>query len=567
MKKRVLALALTLMLCLGLIPATQAAGASFSDVPESHWAYADVEAAASAGLMNGTGNGAFSPDMKVSAAQFLTLVGRVVFPEVKAEGADWYGPYVSVAQSMGLLEGTLVNVDDLGVEITRYDMAAILQAAAKVMGINDKTATQSDVADYMDIPNRYTQAVLAVYGMGLIRGDQEGRFNGANTMTRAEVAVVVNRLAQVQVQGATYRVEVRHKELPQDVLVVGESTYVWDSEDPWSEAPYKIDHDLAGFSCTSSNTDVVTVAEGINTDQWLMTAVGVGTATVTITDPYGVSGSREVTVVEQRENMGTTTQKVYMSPPYYETYTLRGAANTKSTYLSAVPYEIRYTRDGGKTFQVVYTGVTPAFEEGDWYKASQEIELEFPEGAFYGLNSGLYCSIDAVVDGQRWVTPDRRTDGRNRAEVRSLSHAWKNDHWVDDTFYLNTKLTPPEGEKISFVFDGHLRARRSAGGYAGAANFAVQLRLSDGTIVGETIANEGGVFSMDCVIDVLDLPDSYFTSTNIFAVTYTGDLDGDHYEWQSVRPYYSFESLHIWDSRAKGPDSSRWEYDVSPVKQ
>lgn len=554
LKKRLTALVLAGAMLLGLGASSLAAGTSFSDVPESHWAYADVEAAASAGLMNGTGNGGFSPDMKVSAAQFLTLVGRVVFPEVKAEGADWYGPYVSVAQSMGLLDGTRVDVDDLGAEITRYDMAAILQAAAKVMGVNDQTATQSDVADYMDIPNRYTQAVLAVYGMGLIRGDQNGKFNGANTMTRAEVAVVVNRLAKVQTQGATYRIEVRYTaEPPQGVLVVGESTYVKDWADPWSETPYKMSHNLTGFSCTSSNTDVVEVS-GTSDARWIITAKSVGTATITVTDPYGVSGSREVAVVAQRENMGTITKTVQVWVPHYETHTFRGNAYTKKTYLSAVPYEIRYTRDDGKTFQVVYEGVSRAFEDGEsWTSEKQEIELEFPEDAFYSINSSFYVSIDTVVDGQRWVTPDRRTDGRDEIYARSR-------RWDDTAVFSSLLLTPPDGEKLPFVFDGQLQFyHQRENRYEPVANASVQLQTEGGIVVGETVTDASGSFVMDCAIDVRDVDWFAPAEKTKFTVVMSWEADGE-IKTETVRNQ-AFYQLYILTQFNK-EDTKIWDKDI-----
>lgn len=194
MKRRVVSMALTAVLFLGLGVPALAVGPTFNDVPSTYWGYADIEAVAEAGLMNGTGNGAFSPEMKVSVAQFLTLLGRLVFPDVKTEGADWYGPYVTAAQTNGLLMGTLVDVNNVEAEITRYDMAVILRAAAKQLGIKENTAESNEVSDYLDIPTRYADAVLAVYGMGLIRGDQAGNFNGSNTMMRAEVATVIMRL-------------------------------------------------------------------------------------------------------------------------------------------------------------------------------------------------------------------------------------------------------------------------------------------------------------------------------------------------------------------------------------
>lgn len=202
-KTRTLALVLTVVMAFGLAAPALAAGQTFSDVPASYWGYADIEAVAEAGYMNGTGNGAFSPEMKVSVAQFLTLLGRLVFPEIKAEGADWFGPYVTAAQEAGLLNGSQVDVNQPEAEISRYDMAVILRAAAKKLGVAEKAAQSSEVTDYGMVPTMYADAVLAVYGMGLIKGDGAGNFNGSNTMMRAEVATVIMRLAKAKPGGSS----------------------------------------------------------------------------------------------------------------------------------------------------------------------------------------------------------------------------------------------------------------------------------------------------------------------------------------------------------------------------
>ena len=115
MKKRMWAMILAAALCLTLTPASAFGpawidGQTFGDVPESHWAFYDVEAVARDGLMQGTGEGLFSPDVKVTTAQFLTLIGRIVFPDtVVGEEDTWYGPYVRACQDAGLLTGTRVG--------------------------------------------------------------------------------------------------------------------------------------------------------------------------------------------------------------------------------------------------------------------------------------------------------------------------------------------------------------------------------------------------------------------------------------------------------------------------
>ncbi len=201
MKKRMWAMILAAALCLTFTPMASAFGPSwidgqtFGDVPESHWAFYDVEAVAHQGLMLGTGEGLFSPDAKVSTAQFLTLIGRIVFPDtVVGEGDPWYGPYARACEDAGLLAGTQADLSRINAEITRYDMAVILRGAAKTLGAAEKLAEPSQIGDYADIPPQYRDAVRAVYGLGLIWGDDAGNFNGSNTMTRGEVAAVVRRL-------------------------------------------------------------------------------------------------------------------------------------------------------------------------------------------------------------------------------------------------------------------------------------------------------------------------------------------------------------------------------------
>lgn len=205
MKKRLLSLALAAVLILGLAASALAyTTPDFSDLPSDNWAYAPVMRMADQGIIQGTGNGEFSPELKVSVAQFLTLVGRIVFPETAVGANDtWYGPYVTAAQNGGLLTGTQVNPAAPEAEITRYDMAVILRAAAKKLGKTETLAEQGQVTDYGVIPNMYTEAVLAVYGMGLIKGDQSGSFNGSNTMRRNELATVIDRLVALKAPGST----------------------------------------------------------------------------------------------------------------------------------------------------------------------------------------------------------------------------------------------------------------------------------------------------------------------------------------------------------------------------
>ncbi len=335
MKKRSVSILLVLALALGLAAPSLAAGPSFTDVPESYWGYADIEAVAQAGYMNGTGNGAFSPEMKVSVAQFLTLLGRLVFPDVKTEGADWFGPYVAAAQEAGLLTGSQVDVNNVEAEISRYDMAVILRAAAKKLGVAEKAAQSSEVADYLDTPARYVDAVLAVYGMGLIKGDQAGNFNGGNTMMRAEVATVIMRLAKAKPGGNT-------------------------TTEP--EKP---------------------------------------TETEKPTNPMETPPPAEPKFISQRV-IG------------WVQYNSKGDPQNNGIGVVGIPVELRYTEDNGTTYTVIETATTMERDGGN-SPGRFDFTIQIEKGLYDRHEAGegqFYFSTEATVNGQHYVTQDRRTDGK-----------------------------------------------------------------------------------------------------------------------------------------------------------
>ena len=119
--KTCLSLALAAALSLSLAAPALAAGPSFPDVPEEHWAYAYVERAAEEGWMNGVGSGQFDPGGTVTNAEFFTMLGRAYYAEdtaaIEAEytGDNWWYPPCVAAYDNGVLEGT-----GLGIYVSAY---------------------------------------------------------------------------------------------------------------------------------------------------------------------------------------------------------------------------------------------------------------------------------------------------------------------------------------------------------------------------------------------------------------------------------------------------------------
>ena len=83
MKKRFLAILLTLVLCMGLTAPALAAEPSFTDVSAGNWAYEAIEDMAARGVVKGVAPGKFDPSRKVACTDFSTMMTRLLFETMR----------------------------------------------------------------------------------------------------------------------------------------------------------------------------------------------------------------------------------------------------------------------------------------------------------------------------------------------------------------------------------------------------------------------------------------------------------------------------------------------------
>ncbi len=100
---------------------------SFMDVTTDHWAYNEIESAASLGIVNGVGEGLFKPDDVVTTTQVLKILCCVMGYGETAEMMGGYpNGYWTIAQKIGLIKG--VSIAD-GENITRGEIAMLVNNA------------------------------------------------------------------------------------------------------------------------------------------------------------------------------------------------------------------------------------------------------------------------------------------------------------------------------------------------------------------------------------------------------------------------------------------------------
>lgn len=214
-------LALALGLCTLTIPAS--AAASFTDI-SGHWANSYITQAASKGLVSGIGNNQYGPELTLSNAEFITMVSNLFYAEqVKAQGTNpngWWIPYMNVATAQGLLNGTTALQQGSAsgwtkavadAKISRFDMAQIIYNLGNAQRWETPDAmslvlSQLLIKDYSSIPTSYQMAVVYCFAKGFLSGDQNSNFNGSDSTTRAQAAVVLCNLdkAKTAVTAPTY---------------------------------------------------------------------------------------------------------------------------------------------------------------------------------------------------------------------------------------------------------------------------------------------------------------------------------------------------------------------------
>ena len=206
-------LALALGLCTLTIPAS--AAASFTDI-SGHWANSYITQAASKGLVSGIGNNQYGPELTLSNAEFITMVSNLFYAEqVKAQGTNpngWWIPYMNVATAQGLLNGTTALQQGSAsgwtkavadAKISRFDMAQIIYNLGNAQRWETPDAmslvlSQLLIKDYSSIPTSYQMAVVYCFAKGFLSGDQDSNFNGSDSTTRAQAAVVLCNLAKAK---------------------------------------------------------------------------------------------------------------------------------------------------------------------------------------------------------------------------------------------------------------------------------------------------------------------------------------------------------------------------------
>ncbi|WP_173215629.1 S-layer homology domain-containing protein [Paenibacillus alba] len=185
------------------------ANKSFVDM-QAHWAQADVEKLASKGIVSGVSGDKFDPEKEITRAEFAALLIRALglrensldasgsgtFQDIRKE--DWYAGIVDMAAKAGLIQGYDDGTFRPLQKVSREQMAAMVTRTLQSAGQTAVTVAEDTILnafkDHNAIDDWAREAMAITLQNGLIQGVSDTKLDPNANATRAQAAVMLNRL-------------------------------------------------------------------------------------------------------------------------------------------------------------------------------------------------------------------------------------------------------------------------------------------------------------------------------------------------------------------------------------
>ena len=173
----------------------------YTDVPQGRWSYDSIQAATRLGLMQGTGNGKFDPQMEVSRGMLVTVLWRMEgSPECSSAGFSdvasgrYFAKAVDWAAANGIVLGVGNNRFAPDMIATREQTVTILyrylQYLHKDVSAQDSLSRFTDagaVSNFAKTPIRWAVA------KGLMNGTSSHSLSPKDSITREQMTTLIVR--------------------------------------------------------------------------------------------------------------------------------------------------------------------------------------------------------------------------------------------------------------------------------------------------------------------------------------------------------------------------------------
>ena len=157
-----------------------------------------------AGAIRGASASSFAPGRSITRADFaMFLVNTLGLTSDSTEnfadvaGNEYFAKALATGKALGVLKGVGDNAFNPYAEITRQDMMVICARGLRLAGKLGTAGTAENVAAFSDaasIADYAVEDVAAMVRENIIKGNADGTINPLGNTTRAEAAVIMDRI-------------------------------------------------------------------------------------------------------------------------------------------------------------------------------------------------------------------------------------------------------------------------------------------------------------------------------------------------------------------------------------
>lgn len=170
-------------------------------LPQKKWYHDGVAYCLENGLMQGDENGMFRPMDNITWAELLQILFNkedTVDERIEHLPGKWYNKAVTWAKSKELIceEELQFNPTE---PMTRQQMITVLYRYAQYRGMDVSIGESTDLSscdDVIEISEHAMAAMQYAVGAGVLKGKTASTVNPLDNLTRAEIAVVLQRFLQ-----------------------------------------------------------------------------------------------------------------------------------------------------------------------------------------------------------------------------------------------------------------------------------------------------------------------------------------------------------------------------------
>lgn len=200
MKKRILAILITVLLLISCFGAQAQTDRQFDDVSPADWFYDAVKYVSSNDVMVGVAETEFSPDSELTRGMAVTILSRIYGADVSGftqtsfidvDMSKYYGAHIAWSEQNGIVHGMTETEFCPNDFMTREQACVLLSNFFDFCELSTRNTQVSSFADEDKIGKWALDAVLRMQRGGIVNGRPDNTFDPKGHITRAEFAQII----------------------------------------------------------------------------------------------------------------------------------------------------------------------------------------------------------------------------------------------------------------------------------------------------------------------------------------------------------------------------------------